>query len=101
VVAAEADVVLLELDGPEGSVELAVLVLPVGVDAAHEAQQEQHHQDDHGQDDDVELGPGHLGPRRRGVVRGAAQAGQQGLSGGGGGLPWHSAGVGGGGARGG
>lgn len=82
-VTAEADVVLLQLDGPEGRVELAVLVLPVGVDAGDEAQQQQHHQDDDGQDDDIELGPGDLGQRRRGVVGRAAQARQQGLGGGG------------------
>lgn len=56
-VAAEADVVLLQLDGPEGGVELAVLVLTVGVHASHEAQQQHHHQDDDGQDDDFELRP--------------------------------------------
>lgn len=38
VVAAEADVVLFQFDGPEGGVELAVLVLPVGVHASDEAQ---------------------------------------------------------------
>lgn len=56
-VAAEADVVLLQLDGPEGGVELAVLVLPVGVHSPHEAQQQKHHQNDDGQDDDVVLRP--------------------------------------------
>lgn len=81
-VAAEADVVLFKLDGPERGVELAVLVLPVGVDAADEAQQQQDHQDDDGQDDDVELRPGHFGQGGCGVVRGAAQTGQQGLRGG-------------------
>lgn len=58
VVAAEADVVLFQFNGPEGSVELAVLVLPVGVYASDKAQQQQHHQNDDGQDDDVELRPG-------------------------------------------
>lgn len=85
VVAAEADVVLFQFDGPEGGIELAVLVFPVGVHASHEAQQQQHHQDDDSQDDDVELRPGDFGQGRRGVVGGAAQAGQQGLGGGGGG----------------
>lgn len=81
VVAAEADVVLLQLNGPEGGVQLAVLVLPVRVDAADEAQQQQHHQNDDGQDDDVELRPGDLGQPGGGVVRGAAEAGQQRLGG--------------------
>lgn len=83
VVAAEADVVLLQLNGPEGGVQLAVLVLPVRVHATDEAQQQQHHQDDDGQDDDVKLRPGDLGQPGGGVVRGAAEAGQQRLGGGG------------------
>lgn len=83
VVAAEADVVLFQLDGPEGGVELTVLVFPVGVNTSDEAQEQQHHQDDNSQDDDVELGPGDFGQGGRGVVRGAAQAGEKGLSGGG------------------
>lgn len=83
-VTAEANVVLFQLNGPEGGVELAVLVLPVGVHASDEAQQHQHHQYDDGQDDDVELRPGDFRKGRRGVVSGAAQAGQQCLGGGGG-----------------
>lgn len=83
-VAAEADVILFQFNGPEGRVELAVLVLPVGVHASDEAQQQQHHQDDDGQDNDVELRPGHFGQRCGSVVGGAAQAGQQRLGGGGG-----------------
>lgn len=82
VVAAEADVVLFQLYGPERGVELAVLVLPVGVHASDEAQQQQHHQDDDGQDDDIELRPGDFRQGCRGVVGGAAQAGEQGLRGG-------------------
>lgn len=85
VVAAEADVVLFQFDGPEGGVELSVLVLPVRVHASDEAQQHHHHQDDDGQDDDVELRPGDFCQGCRRVVGGAAQAGQQGLGGGGGG----------------
>lgn len=81
-VAAEADVVLLQLNGPEGGVELAVLVLPIGVHPPHKAKQQQDHQDDDGQDDDVELRPGHLCQRGGGVVSGAPQAGQEGLGGG-------------------
>lgn len=81
-VTAEADVVLLQLNGPERGVEFAVLVLPVHVDPSHEAQQQHHHQDDDGKDDDVELLPGHLRQGRGGVVRGAAHAAQQGLGGG-------------------
>lgn len=85
VVATEADVVLLQFNGPKGGIELAVLVLPVGVHASHEAQQQQHHQDDDGQDDNVELRPGDFGQGCCSVVGGATQAGQQGLGGGGGG----------------
>lgn len=81
-VAAEADVVLFQFDGPEGGIELAVLVLPVGVNSTDEAQQQQHYQNDDGKDDDVELRPGDFRQGRRGVVSGAAQAGQQGLGGG-------------------
>lgn len=73
-VAAEADVVLFQFDGPEGRIELAVLVLPVGVHASHKAQQQHHNQNDHGQDDDVELCPGDFGQGCRGVVSGAVQA---------------------------
>lgn len=79
VVAAKADVVLLQFNGPEGGVQLAVLVLPVCVHASDEAQQQQHHQNDDGQDDDVELCPGDLRHPSCGVVCGAAEAGQQGL----------------------
>lgn len=78
-VAAEADVVLLQFNGPEGGVQLAVLVLPVCVHASDEAQQQQHHENDDGQDNDVELCPGDLGHPSCGVVCGAAEAGQQGL----------------------
>ncbi|KAG5834957.1 hypothetical protein ANANG_G00267040, partial [Anguilla anguilla] len=81
VVAAEADVVLLQLDGPEGRVQLAVAVLAVAVEPASRAHQQHHRHDDHRQHHHVELRPGHLGDRRRGVVRGAAQTGQQGLRG--------------------
>lgn len=81
VVTAEADVVLLELDGPEWGIELAVLVLPIRVHASYEAQQQQHHQDDDSQNDDVELCPGDFGEGCCGVVGGAAQAGEQGLGG--------------------
>lgn len=84
VVAAEADVVLFQFDGPEGGVELAVLVFPVGVHASDEAQQHHHHQDDDGQDDDVKLRPRDFRQGCRRVVGGAAQAGQQGLGGSGG-----------------
>ncbi len=82
VVAAEADVVLFQFDGPEGGVEFAVLVLPVGVHPSDEAQKQQHHKNDDGQDDDVELRPGDFRQGGSGVVSGAAQAGQQGLRGG-------------------
>lgn len=47
-VAAEADVVLFQFNGPERGVELAVLVLPVRVHASYEAQKQQHHQNDDG-----------------------------------------------------
>lgn len=81
VIAAEADVVLFQLNGPERGIEFAVLVLPVHVDASHKAQQQHHHQDDDSQDDDVELGPGNVGQGCRGVVCGAAHAAQRGLGG--------------------
>lgn len=71
-VAAEADVVLFQFNGPEGGIELAVLVLPVGVHASDKAQQQQHHQDDDSQNDDVELSPGDLCQGCCGVVSGAA-----------------------------
>lgn len=80
-ITAKANVVLLQLNGPKRRVEFAVLVLAVGVHSPHESEQQQHHQDDDRQDDDVELGPGDFGERGCGVVRGAAQAGQQGLGG--------------------
>lgn len=82
VVAAEADVVLFQFNGPEGGVKLAVLVLPVCVHASDEAQEQQHHKNDDCQDDDVELRPGDLCQPSCGVVCGAAEAGQQGLGGG-------------------
>lgn len=82
VVAAEADVVLFQFNGPERGVELAILVLPIGVHTSDKAQQQQHHQNDDGQDDDVELCPGDFCQGCCGVVGGAAQAGQQGLGGG-------------------
>lgn len=78
VVAAEADVVLFKFDGPEGGVEFAVLVFPVGVHTSDEAQQQQHHQDDDSQNDDVELCPGDFRQGCCGVVSGAAEAGQLG-----------------------
>lgn len=71
VVAAEADVVLLELNGPKRGVQLPVLVLAVRVDGPHEAHQEDDQDDDDGQDDDVELRPRDVGESRRAVVRGA------------------------------
>lgn len=71
-VAAEADVVLFQFDGPERSVELAVLVLPVRVHSSNKSEQQQHHQDDDSQDDDVELRPGDLCQSCCGVVSGTA-----------------------------
>lgn len=76
-VAAEADVVLLQLDRPEGCVDLAVLVPPVGVDAACCSQQCQYQRDDDGQDDHVELSPGDRFRGRRAVGAGARQAGEE------------------------
>lgn len=60
-VTTEADVILLQLYGPERSVELAVLVLAVCIDPPNKAQKQQHYQDDDSQNDDVKLGPGDLG----------------------------------------
>lgn len=81
-VTAEADVILLQLDCPERGVELSVLVLSVGINPSHKAQEQQHHQDDDSQDDDVELSPGYLGQSSCGVVSRTAQAGLKGLGGG-------------------
>lgn len=77
VVAAEADVVLLQLDCPEGRVDLAVLVLAVGVDAARCSQQCQYQCDDDSQHDDVELSPGDRLGGRGAVGGGAGQAGEE------------------------
>lgn len=82
-VAAEADVVLFQFNGPERGIELAVLILPVGVHPSNKTQQQHHHQDDDSQNDDVELCPGDLSESCSGVVGGAAQAGQEGLARGG------------------
>lgn len=56
-VAAETDIVFLELDGPKGGIEFPVLVFPVHVHGPHEPHQQHHHNDDDCQDDDVKLGP--------------------------------------------
>lgn len=77
VVAAEADVVLLQLNCPEGCVDLAVLVLAVGVDATCCSQQCQNQCDDDGQDDVLELSPGECFKGRRAVGSGACQGGQE------------------------
>lgn len=47
-IAAEADVVLLQLDGPEWSVQLAVLVFSVSVNTTHHSQQNDHYYDNDG-----------------------------------------------------
>lgn len=57
-VAAKTDVILLELDRPEGGVELAVLVLAVHIDTASHTHQRHHHHNDDGQHNYVELAPG-------------------------------------------
>lgn len=75
-VAAEADIVLFQFNGPEGGIKLAVLVLPVCIYTSNKAQQQQHHQNDDGQDDDVELCPGDFCQCCCSVVSGAAQTGQ-------------------------
>ncbi|KAF5891280.1 Sperm-associated antigen 1 [Clarias magur] len=56
-VAAKADVILLELDGPEWRVELAIAVLAVRVHSTHKAHEQYQQNDDYSQDDDVELRP--------------------------------------------
>lgn len=85
-VAAEADVVLFELDGPEGGVKFAVLVFTVHVDAPHKAHEHYHQHNDDRQDDDVELGPGHLTDSGGcgHVLTGTGQSGQDSTGGGGG-----------------
>lgn len=59
-VAAETDVVLFQLDGPKGGIELPVLVLPVHVYSPHKSHQQHHHNDDDCQNDDVKLGPWYI-----------------------------------------
>lgn len=58
-VAAEADVVLLQLNGPKGCVEFPIAVLAIRIHASDEAHEENDYHDDDGEDDDVELRPGH------------------------------------------
>lgn len=71
VVAAEADVVLFELNGPKGSVQFSVLILTVHVDSTHKAHQQDHNNDDHCQNNDVKLSPRNVCESRGAVVRGA------------------------------
>lgn len=78
-VAVEANVVLLQLDGPEWGVQLTVLVFSVSVHATYHRQESNDNYDDDGQDNDVELVPwkrSHCGGGG-GVEGGAAQAAQQ------------------------
>lgn len=75
-IAVEADVVLLQLDRPKGCVDLAVLVLAVGVDAACCTQQCQDQRNDDGQHDYIELSPGDFRGRCA-VGSGAGQAGEE------------------------
>lgn len=63
-VAAEADVVLFKLDGPEGCIELSVAIFAVRVDSTHQGHEQDHHRNDDSKDDDVELRPGHHGESR-------------------------------------
>lgn len=75
-IAAEANVVLLQLDGPEWGIQLTVLVFSVSVHATYHRQESNDDYDDDGQDNNVELVPlkrSHCG----GVGGGAAQAAQQ------------------------
>lgn len=79
-VAAEADVVFFELDGPEGRIEFAVAVLTVRVDASHKAHEQHHDRNDDRQNHHIELCPGdHSERSRRGVAGWGCQAGGQGL----------------------
>lgn len=59
-VAAETDIVFFQLDGPKGSIEFPVLVLPVHVHGPHKSHQQHHHNDDDSQNDDVKLGPWYI-----------------------------------------
>lgn len=77
-IAAEANVVLLQLDGPERGVQLAVLVFSVSVHTTDHCQKSNDNYDDDGQDNDVELVPRERSHGGGGGVRGgAAQAAQQ------------------------
>lgn len=56
-VAAEADVVLFEFNGPKRSIQFPVLILTVHVDSTHKAHQQDHNDDDDCQNNDVKLSP--------------------------------------------
>lgn len=59
-VAAETDIVFLQLNGPKGGIQFPVLVLPVHVYSPHKSHQQNHHNDDDSQNDDVKLGPWYI-----------------------------------------
>lgn len=76
-IAAEANVVLLQLDGPEWGVQLAVLIFSVSVHATYHCQESNDNYDDDGQDNDVELVPRDWSHCGGGVGGGASQAALQ------------------------
>lgn len=79
-IAGEANVVLLQLDGPEWGIQLAVLIFSVSVHATYHCQESNDNYDDGCQDNDVELVPrdrSHCGGGGGVVEGGAAQAAQQ------------------------
>ncbi len=80
VVAAEADVVFLQLNGPKRGIEFPIAVLAIRIHASNEAHEENDHHDDDGQDDDVKLRPGHYcqGRGRAVVSWGVSHAGLKG-----------------------
>lgn len=76
-IAAEAYIVLLQLNGPERGVDLAVLVLPVSVHTTHRRHESYHHNDNDSKDDNVKLVPRELSHRGCGCVWGRAGQGRQ------------------------
>jgi len=59
VVAAEADVVLLQLNGPKRGIQFSVAVLTIRIHSSDEAHEENDDHNDDGENNDVKLRPGH------------------------------------------
>lgn len=54
-IAAEADVIFLQLNGPERSVQFPIAILSIRIHAPDEAHEENDDNDDDGENDDVKL----------------------------------------------